>query len=105
MWMKAVHIAPPTVDPDMAIMKMLKHYAVSSVTQDFTSQRPRSGHQNFPNDLTCRHLEDDAFVDFCENVDRFDYSGLKHIRAKSLSIAYTRTNRAADRIGICLTGS
>lgn len=69
----------PAVDPDMELMKLFKDYDVSAVMQDFTNQRPGSGRQNFVNDLICRHLEDDAFVDFCENVENaWCRIGLEH---------------------------
>jgi len=70
---------PPVIDPGVELMKLFKDYDVSSVMQDFTNQRPGSGRQNFVNDLICRHLEDDAFVDFCENVENaWCRIGLEH---------------------------
>ena len=69
----------PAVDPDAELMKIFKDYDVSSVMQDFTSQRPGSGRQNFVNELICRHMEDATFADYCENVENaWCRIGLEH---------------------------
>jgi len=69
----------PAVDPDRELMKIFKDYDVSSVMQDFTSQRPGSGRQNFVNELICRHMEDATFADYCENVENaWCRIGLEH---------------------------
>lgn len=56
-------------DLDTLLMNAFKDFDVDASLQDYTSQRPGSGRQNFVNDLICRHLESDYFLDFCENVE------------------------------------
>jgi len=67
-----------SADVNTLLHDYFKDFDVDASLQGFM-ERPRSGRQEFVNELICQHLQNDAFLEFAEHVENaWCRIGLEH---------------------------
>jgi len=70
--------ATPSADVNALLHDYFKDFDVDASLQNFM-ERPRSGRQDFINELVCQHLQNDIFLEFAEHVENaWCRIGLEH---------------------------